>query len=68
MRPCLVGAPFVELVDDLKAAYAPYCRNHDDVCALLERVSGINICSKKIGSPMVAAPMQLICLLMVQVI
>ena len=33
------GESFVTLKEDMKKVYAPYCRNHDDVIAMLEKVS-----------------------------
>lgn len=36
----------MKLKDDMKKVYAVYCRNHDDVIALLEKVGPIiNTCS-----------------------
>ena len=32
------GPCFTQLCDDMKNAYAPYCRNHDAVIAILEKV------------------------------
>ena len=32
------GPCFTQLCDDMKNAYAPYCRNHDEVIAILEKV------------------------------
>ncbi|KAK2154175.1 hypothetical protein LSH36_275g08005 [Paralvinella palmiformis] len=33
----LIGPCFVEVKDEMKRVYAPYCRNHDDVLALLTK-------------------------------
>lgn len=35
---CFAGTCFVQLKDDMKKVYAVYCRNHDDVISLLEKV------------------------------
>lgn len=35
----ILGVCFEELKDELKCVYAVYCRNHDDVTMLLEKVS-----------------------------
>ena len=35
----IAGESFILLKEDMKKVYAPYCRNHDDVLALLSRVS-----------------------------
>ena len=32
------GKSFVDMKEDLKRVCAPYCRNHDDAIALLEKV------------------------------
>ncbi|CAH1786582.1 unnamed protein product [Owenia fusiformis] len=36
----LTGCCFSWLIEDMKSVYAPYCRNHDDVLALLEKYEG----------------------------
>lgn len=43
--PGVIGVCFVILAEDMKTAFAPYCRNHDQVITLLEKVhfSGISI-------------------------
>ncbi|XP_076450774.1 dynamin-binding protein-like isoform X2 [Babylonia areolata] len=33
----IVGSTFVALADDMKNTYAPYCRHHDDVIAVMEK-------------------------------
>ncbi|XP_029637819.1 dynamin-binding protein isoform X2 [Octopus sinensis] len=33
----LIGPCFVNLADEMKQAYGPYCKNHDDVITLLEK-------------------------------
>ena len=35
----VVGESFVGLADHMKHVYALYCRNHDEVIALLEKVN-----------------------------
>lgn len=35
----LIGPCFTQLCEDMKNAYAPYCRNHDEVIAVLEKVN-----------------------------
>ena len=34
----LAGSTFVALAEDMKNTYAPYCRHHDDVIAVMEKV------------------------------
>lgn len=36
----IVGPCFVHLAEEMKQAYGPYCKNHDDVITLLEKVTG----------------------------
>ncbi|XP_063400235.1 dynamin-binding protein-like [Mytilus trossulus] len=33
----LLGSCFIKLSEDMKNAYAPYCRNHDEVISILEK-------------------------------
>ena len=35
---CVIGECFVMLKKDMTRVYAPYCKNHDDVLQLLEKV------------------------------
>ena len=37
----LAGSTFVALAEDMKNTYAPYCRHHDDVIAVMEKVGVI---------------------------
>lgn len=34
----IAGTCFTSLAEDMKNVYAPYCRNHDDVINLIEKV------------------------------
>ncbi|KAJ8298585.1 hypothetical protein KUTeg_022645 [Tegillarca granosa] len=35
----IIGSCFLELAEDMKNVYAPYCRNHDEVISLLEKAT-----------------------------
>ena len=37
------GTCFTCLAEDMKNVYAPYCRNHDDVITLIEKVLNIHL-------------------------